>query len=244
MVDRNCRRPAALLCLLLVLLLSLTAAGCARRESKPASKPVQAAESAKESVVETAEQEVPADADSITAVLSDGGTALLDSLPGLKTADLSGSENVKEIAAWAAKHPEVDVTYTVRLPDGSVLDSHTETVDLSRYTGAQLEAAADALSALPALKKVVLGAERPEMSWESIEAFRAVCPTVPVSYDFDLYGTWCNLEHSDISLYHVPIDYDDGQFLDRVMYLMPQLTYVDLDGCDLPMWRCEAYHTG
>ena len=239
MVDRNCRRPAALLCLLLVLLLSLTAAGCARRESKPASKPVQAAESAKESVVETAEQEVPADADSITAVLSDGGTALLDSLPGLKTADLSGSENVKEIAAWAAKHPEVDVTYTVRLPDGSVLDSHTETVDLSRYTGAQLEAAADALSALPALKKVVLGAERPEMSWESIEAFRAVCPTVPVSYDFDLYGTWCNLEHSDISLYHVPIDYDDGQFLDRVMYLMPQLTYVDLDGCDLPMWRCE-----
>ena len=243
MPERDSLRPERLLCLLLAVFLCLFAAGCGRRESRPEAGAAHGGESEKSETVVIGGQEVPVDATEIKAALSAGETALLDRLTALQTADLTGSENLKEIAAWAAMHPGVDVSYTVRLPDGSVPDSHTESVDLSGCTGAELEAAADALSLLPALKRVELGAERPEMSWESIEALRRAYPTLTLSYDFDLYGTWCNLENTAIDLYHVPIDEDDGQFLERVMALMPQLSYVDLDSCDLPMWRCEEINT-
>ena len=140
-----------------------------------------------------------------------------------------------ETAPGAAATPRADVS----LPDGRVIESDSESVDLSACSSTELEAALDALKALPALKRVELGEERAELSWESIEALRAALPEVGIRFAFDLYGTECNLENTEISLYHVPIDADDGVFLERVMDLMPQLAYVDLDGCGLPMWRCE-----
>ncbi|MCR5576265.1 MAG: hypothetical protein K6F56_04580 [Oscillospiraceae bacterium] len=234
-------RAVKLLCLLLALALCTLAVGCGRQESTPAptAQPSGGGGSMPSETLTIGGQEVAVDTTSLTAVLSDGETGLLDRLPALRTADLSGSENVKEIAAWAAMHPGVDVLYTVRLPDGSVLDSDTENADLSSLTGEELEAAADALSLLPALRRVDLGAERPDMSWDSIAALRAAFPTLLISYDFDLYGTEADLENTTINLYHVPIDGDDGVFLEQVMDLMPQLKSVDLDSCDLPMWRCE-----
>ena len=242
------KRPLAglsrLLCLLLLLALCLSAAGCGRgKGAADDAQPPATAETAPTAVptVAIAGQEIAVTAAEITAVLSEGETEKLDLLPALRSADLSGSENVREIAAWAARHPEVDVTWTVRLPDGSVLDSHAEAADLSACSGEELADTAEALSLLPALGRVDLGTQRPEMDWDSIAAFRAALPTQVFSYGFDLYGTQCNLENTRISLYHVPVD-DDGVLLERVMDLMPQLENVDLDGCELPMWRCEEIH--
>ena len=225
---------------LLILVLCLSASGCGRRES-PADDVQPTPEVIEASGVVIGGTEYDPGAAEITAVLSEGETVLLDRLPSLRTADLSGSENVREIAAWAAMHPGVDVTWTVRLPDGSVLDSRAETADLSACSGAELPQAADTLSSLPKLRRVELGEERPGMDWDSIAALRAALPTPVFSYAFDLYGTECDLENTRISLYHVPVD-DDGVLLERVMALMPQLSYVDLDSCELPMWRCEEIH--
>ena len=239
-----------LLCLALLLAaLCLSAAGCGRGESAPPLPAADAqppAETGKPASVVIDGREYGPDTTGITAVLSEGETTLLDRLPALRTADLSGSENVREIAAWAAMHPGVDVTWTVRLPDGSVLDSRAETADLGTYGGEALTQAADALSLLPALKRVDLGEERAGLDWDSIAALRAALPTQVFSYRFDLYGTDCSLEDTQINLSHVPVD-DDGVLLERVMDLMPQLSYADLDSCELPMWRCEEiklHHPG
>ena len=237
------KRYASLSRLLTVLLLSalcLSAAGCGRGKSSREDvqpQPTAAVETAVPAVTIGGKEYGP-DTTELTAVLSEGDTALLDRLPALRSADLSGSENVREIAAWAAMHPGVDVTWTVLLPDGSVLDSRAEAADLSAYGGPELQQAAEALSLLPALRRVDLGAERAGLDWDGIALLRAALPTQVFSYDFDLYGTQCNLENTSISLYHVPVD-DDGALLEQVMDLMPQLTYADLDSCELPMWRCE-----
>ena len=220
---------------LLLLVMCLT--GCGRGVS-PANDVPPTPEPSEIPVVVIGGTEYDPGAAEVTAVLSEGETALLDRLPALRRADLSGSENVKEIAAWAAMHPGVDVTWTVRLPDGGVLDSRAEDADLSAYGGAELRQAADALSALPKLRRLELGQERPGADWDSIAVLRAALPKAVFSYGFDLYGTECDLENTRINLSHVPID-DDGALLEKVMDLMPQLGYVDLDSCELPMWRCE-----
>ena len=236
---------SGLICLLLVAALCPGMTGCGRREKAPASETPQTArvESTPTPVptVTIGGRDYPIDTTEITAVLSEGETETLDRLPALRAADLSGSGNLHEIAAWAVMHPGVDVTWTVPLPNGAVLDSHTETADLSACTGAELPDLVEPLSLLPALRRVDLGTQRPEMDWDSIAAFRAAFPTLTFSYLFNLYDTECNLEDSTISLYRVPVD-DDGVLLERVMALMPQLSYVDLDSCELPMWRCEEIH--
>ena len=120
-------RRAALSRLLPVLLLSalcLSAVGCGRGKGSPdVAQPQPSAAVETVSAVAIGGKEYGPDTTELTALLSDGDTALLDRLPALRTADLSGSENLREIAAWAAMHPGVDVTWTVRLPDGGVLDS-------------------------------------------------------------------------------------------------------------------------
>lgn len=45
----------------------------------------------------------------ITAVVTNETVALLDQLPGLVSADLSGSECLAAIRDWAAAHPSVHV---------------------------------------------------------------------------------------------------------------------------------------
>ena len=225
--------------MLLLSALCLSAAGCGRGKGSPDdAQPLPSPAVETVSAVAIGGKDYELDTTELTAVLSEGDTALLDRLPALRTADLSGSENVREIAAWAAMHPGVDVKWTVRLPDGSVLDSRAEAADLSAYGGPELEQAAEALSALPKLRRVELGAERAGLDWDSVALLRSALPEAVLSYRFDLYGTECDLENSAINLSHVPID-DDGVLLERVMDLMPRLRYVDLDSCELPMWRCE-----
>ena len=60
-----------------------------------------------------------ADSEELRLPLAEGETALLASLPALRSADLSGSTNEEEVAAWAKAHPEIECFYTVTLPDGA-----------------------------------------------------------------------------------------------------------------------------
>ena len=236
---KRIQRHFRLRSLLLVPVLCLLAAGCGRRESAPAD-PTPQPTAALEAVpsVTVGGKEYGPDTTELTAVLSEGETEKLDRLPALRKADLSGSGNVREIAAWAAMHPGVDVIWTVRLPDGGVLDSRAETADLSACAGEDLADAIEALSFLPTLGHIDLGTQRPGLDWDGVAALRAAFPALDISYLFNLYDTECNLADDRISLYHVPVN-DDGVLLERVMDLMPQLRYVDLDSCELPMWRCE-----
>ena len=217
----------------LLLLLCLAAAGCGQKSEPEAALPA--------GFVQIGGQALSPDTTDLTAVMSAGETQQLELLPNLHYADLSGSENVEEISAWAKAHPEVSVRYTVTLPDGTVLPSDTKSVDFSRATGSEALAAAPALSLLPELKTLKLGDERTAMSLDDIGKLRELLPDTVFQYSFDLYGKSCDLSGSTINLFHVPVD-DDARRVDQAMALMPQLTYVDMDSCGVSNERMEQLH--
>ena len=185
-----------------------------------------------------ASQASPAERTSLTQALARGETVLLDRYPALKTADLSGSEDPAEIMRWAEAHPEVYVTYTVTLPDGRVLNNHSQSLDLSSVSAQELAEYGPLLACLPSLRIVRLGSERPEMTWEALEDLHARCPELRLDYDFSMYGKDFNLCDATINLYWVPVE-DEAAMLYRVMPLMCNLRYVDMDGCGMPPWQIE-----
>ena len=233
-MNLTCHKKTALL--LLVLLLCLAAAGCGKSGDPAAIETAPAAEP-----LEIGGQSLSPDTTDLTAVLSAGETAQLDKLPNLHFADLSGSENVEEIAAWAKAHPDISVKYTVTLPDGTVLPSDTRSVDFSAASGSDALAAAPALSLLQNLKILKLGRERSSVSWDDIRKLREFLPETSFQYSFDLYGKECDLSSSTISLFHIPVE-DNAERIDLVMSCMPQLTYVDMDSCGVSNERMEELH--
>jgi hypothetical protein len=70
-------------------------------------------------------------ASSIAHKLESGETAKLAYLPDLERADFKQSSCYQEVYEWAKAHPEVDVRYTVKLPDGASYDEGTAVADLS-----------------------------------------------------------------------------------------------------------------
>ena len=182
--------------------------------------------------------EVEPGAQTLRMALAAGETALLDSLPALQSADLSGSAGEEEVAAWAAAHPGVAVRYTVTLPNGTVLDTDTESADLSGMSAADAENAARKLALLPGLKNIRLGSEGGAFTWSDIARLRQILPAPAFDYAFKLYGVDCNLSDTTINLFRVQVP-DDGRLADEVIGYMPQLTYVDMDSCGLQPRRLE-----
>ena len=86
----------------------------------------------------------PCETKTLNTVVTARDIAMLDYFPNLISADFSGSSCYEEISRWASQHPEVDVRYTVPMPDGSKLDNKTEALDLSQTESAQLPAVAEA----------------------------------------------------------------------------------------------------
>ena len=208
----------ALLCLLL--------AGCAGNGvSALAPKETKASPA---SEVAFAAGTVPVGASEIRLALEEGETALLASLPNLSSADLSGSRNEEEVAAWARAHPEVECYYTVTLPNGDVVDSGARSYDLSGLSPEECEEAAAKLALLPALKSVRLGAEGGAQNWESLARLKKLLPEATFRYGFSLYGKSCDLSDASLNLRKVPVE-DGGAALRRVIPLMRELSYVDMD---------------
>jgi len=165
--------------------------------------------------------------------LAAGETALLDALPELCAVDFTGSENEQEVAAWALSHPEIESYYSVTLPDGTVLDSGTKSFDMSAMSPEECEAAAEKLALLPQLRSVRLGREGGAHDWESLGRLRKLLPKTAFKYAFTLYGKDCDLSASSLNFSHLPVD-DGGAALRKVIPLMPDLSYVDMDSCGVP----------
>lgn len=120
----------------------------------------------------------------VTMVLQAEEINKLDQYPALKSADLSGSTCYREILDWAAAHPQTAVTYTVTFPDGTVADNHTETLNLSGLSGADIETAAGLLPWLPGLRELVLtpGSFTPEQ----VSVLHGAAPQLALEYRFTI----------------------------------------------------------
>lgn len=208
---------AALLCLLL--------AGCGRGDVAALS-PGETQTPAPQELVFAAGA-IPLDTGELKMPLAAGETELLSSLTQLRSADLSGSADEAEVAAWAKAHPDIECYYSVTLPGGEVLDSGTRSYDVSALSAEQAEAVAEKLALLPDLKTLRLGAEG-SRSWESVARLRALLPDTVLRYGFTLYGKSCDLSDASLNLRAVPVE-DDCAALRRVIPLMKDLSYVDMD---------------
>ena len=236
-MNKHCFIRSACLALLLIFCLVLSGCGMVGGANSrvPAAEPTPAPTP---EPVRFSGGEVEYTAQTLRMPLASGETAMLDSLPYLQSADLSGSANEEEVARWAAAHPQVQTRYTVTMPNGTVLDTDTQSVDLKGMSSADCEAAAYKLALLPGLKTVDLGAEGGALGWSDIGRLRQILPTPVFKYAFKLYGLDCNLSDTTINLYRASIT-DDGRLVDEVMSYMPQLTYVDMDSCGLQPKRLE-----
>ena len=143
----------------------------------------------------------PEDSTSLKTVLTAGETAQLSQFTQLKAADFSGSACVEEIAAWAAQHPEVDVTYTVTLPNGTTVDNKTSALDLSGLDAAGAASASSLLASLPAVKTVDLGTVGAGgFTQADVNALRAAYPGVKFRYDFMLLGQKLGADTESVNL--------------------------------------------
>ena len=82
-------------------------------------------------------------ASSIAHKLESGETAKLAYLPALERADFKQSSCFQEIYDWAKAHPEVDVRYTVAMPQGTSYDEETRTADFTALDPQTADAASN-----------------------------------------------------------------------------------------------------
>lgn len=138
--------------------------------------------------IEFSSGRVELDVQDLSIVLQPGETQLLDSLEQLQTADFSGSERYDEIFEWAQKNPDVDVLYTIALPDGTVVDNHIQHLDLSETEPKLFTQTAQLMKYMPELESVDLSADSREVSVDDFANISSVKPELTYSAVFKLRG--------------------------------------------------------
>ena len=133
----------------------------------------------------------PVETTELTAVIQSEDISKLDSLSYLTRADFSGSSCWKEIAEWGQAHPLLELKYTVTLPDGTLLDnSAAGSISPPSATLPPAETA-EALSCLPAVTHINLGAQGTggdALTLADIGAIHEACPNAELDYSLTLYG--------------------------------------------------------
>ena len=132
--------------------------------------------------------------------------------------------------ASAAAREEDFPSGDVALPDGSTVDNHISTLDLSYIADKDVSAAVEAIGALPALKLVELGAQRGGLGWDSVKRICDACGDVDISYAFTLYGKDFHQADTRMDLNHIEMD-DDGELVRQAAACMPNLRFLDMDSC-------------
>ena len=168
----------------------------------------------------------PLESESLSAVLRSGETEKLNKLTALKSADFSGSACYDEIYSWAQSHPDIDVSYTVEFPDGSVVKSSDTAADLSELTAENIAAAAELFAFLPELEEVKLG----QIALEDFISLAAACPETVFDYEISIMGK--SFSAADESIDLTGIRSGDTAELISLLPCMMALKEVNLGGED------------
>ena len=146
------------------------------------------------------------DVQQVTAVVTADDLTLLDSMDALTAADFSGSTCYAEILEWAARHPEVEVRYTVSFPGGITAENTATDLDLTGLSDADVETAMENLAFLPQLKAVTLGTEDSGLSPAAANLFSDRFPALDFDYHCRLFGKESDLSETVLDLSAVPPD--------------------------------------
>ena len=182
---KHARIPA----LLALLLAALLAAACSGQADAPQEtedrqpEATAAPSQLPETVTFQCGATYPLDAEEVTVALAAGETALLERLAGLRAAEVTGSADYEELAAYAAAHPEVALHFAEEV--GGVTIAHDAvSLDLTAVPLSELERVLAVLPLLPALEEVnanrAAGAPVPDGADAILYADGAVVDTTPV----------------------------------------------------------------
>ena len=137
---------------------------------------------------------------SISAVVTPEDLDKLEGFEKLISADFTGSTCYAELADWAGRHPEVEVTYTVSFPGGIVAENNIHELDLTGLKDADAEEAREKLAYLPQLKAVNLGSDKDGLSPSELLLFRDMYPDIEFDYHCRLLGKDSRLDETKLNL--------------------------------------------
>ncbi len=170
--------------------------------------------------------EVPENAAELTAVALPEDLPLLDRLPQLRRADLSGSVCYDELMAWGDKHPQTELIYTVALPGGSSVPNDTEGLVMAGSSREDVMASLPLLSCLPRLRQLDLGDEAGKYSADDLRAISEACPGVDISCAFAIGGREFSSSAETLAL--PELDSAGAERLAELLPWLPRLRSVDL----------------
>lgn len=135
----------------------------------------------------------------LTVQLEAGEIYTLDYYPNLKSVDLSGSTCYDTILDYIAKHPRVDVTYTVSFGAESI--SNKASSGTLNHQGLDYSLLLENLAFLPDLKSLSL----PEMQLDSaqVEAVTQKYPGLSLDYTVELLGQELSSGITELDLKHM-----------------------------------------
>lgn len=162
----------------------------------------------------------------LTKVVTADTISELEDYKNLKKVDLTGSTCYPEIAAYAAKHPEVEVIYTVAMGDTVVSSSETAlTLNDGSY---DYDALLANLKYLPKVTSLNLPATR--LTFKQVDALRQSCPNVEISCTIRLNGAELGADTTELNLSSLTSDQVDV-YADK-LGLLPNLQNVELMTAD------------
>lgn len=137
----------------------------------------------------------------LNAIISARDIPMLDYFTNLEYADFSGSTCYDEINLWAAANPDVEVKYSIPMPNGSAVDSGSESLDLSWLEKRNLDAAAKAAAMLPNLKHISLGAVGGDgLELADLAKLSEAAPNASFEFNVELMGKEISSDAESIDL--------------------------------------------
>lgn len=161
----------------------------------------------------------PEDSVEISAIVQPGDLALMDGFYQLNSADFSGSRCYDDIVAWANAHPNINVKYSVALPDGQEVSFDVKKLDLSSMDSGNLEETKALFSYMPAVEEIKL----PDgISIEELEAVLAACPDAKLKFNAVVGGINIGDDTNKLDLRHIT-----SADLDELMCWLPYISSVE-----------------
>lgn len=167
--------------------------------------------------------------ESLTVVLHDGETAILDEFESLRSADLRGSECIDEIYLWAQENPQVNVRYTVTLPNGLRVENTASSLDFTGINKDNLLSFSDALRHFPAAGTVELGSSEDSpspLNPDELASLITANPDKTFAYRVTLSGIQISLSDKLIDLSE--LESTEAERATGYLSCMPRLEKVKL----------------
>lgn len=202
----------------------------------------------------------PADAEQIETPLAAGETALLERFERLRVAEVTGSEDYAELAAYRQAHPEVELRFAEEI-GGVTIAWDAVSLDLTTVPIGELERVADLLPLVEGLKEVNLnrteGAPVPDgadalaaaepsgeaadreaifasaLGWQQLGLLQQARPDVRFDYVFTYLGKTFSTADAKVDLSGLDVGNDR---VDEVRALAAYLTQCS----ELTMERCNV----